>query len=185
MLVNDEISHHDQTSSTQSPFVRRVAQREEVVRELSQQLGRNYAAYAQVSQAILAQQQTMPLTDFKALEFLLSFGSLPTGQLAQLTGLSHGGIATLISRLENAGLVTRDRHPEDRRIVAICADHEQCAGLSFPMDQMEEAIAGIAERYSSRELSIVSSFLEDCAKLLHTFNMQQLETASQATAASS
>ena len=123
--------------------------------------------------------------NFKALEFLLSFGSLPTGQLAQLTGLSHGGIATLISRLENAGLVTRDRHPEDRRIVAICADHEQCAGLSFPMNQMEEAIAGIAERYSSRELSIVSSFLEDCAKLLHTFNMQQLETASQATAASS
>lgn len=183
MLVNDEISHHDLASSTQSPFVRRVAQRE-VVRELSQQLGRNYAAFAQVSQAVLAQQQAMPLTDFKALEFLLSFGSLPTGQLAQLTGLSHGGIATLISRLENAGLVTRDRHPEDRRIVAICADHEQCAGLSFPMNQMEEAIAGIAERYSSRELSIVSSFLEDCAKLLHTFNMQQLETASQATAAS-
>ena len=177
MLVNNEVSRRDLPSSVPPSYLRQE-DNQGAVQALSEQLGRNYAVYAQAAQSILAQQQGLPLTAFKALEFLLTFGPLPTGQLAHLTGLSHGGIAALLSRLEAANLITRDRHPDDRRIVAIRANRERCAHFLFPMEYMKEIMTEVSSSYSSRELSIVSSFLEDCAKQLHAFNAQQLNAIS-------
>ena len=177
MLVSEASSRHDAQPLASQAYLHQETPRK-MAQDLSEQLGRNYAIYAQAGQSILAQQQGMPLTDFKALEFLLTFGPLPTGQLAQLTGLSHGGIAALISRLEAAGLITRDRHPNDRRVVAIRANHEQCEQLTFPMTHMKEVMAEMLDSYSSGEASIIQSFLEDCATKLHAFNAQQLHAIS-------
>ncbi len=41
---------------------------------------------------------------------------LPTGTLAELLGLDRSNITSVVDRLEEGGFVTREPHPEDRRV---------------------------------------------------------------------
>ncbi|SUV88311.1 marR family transcriptional regulator [Bordetella pertussis] len=63
------------------------------------------------SQAAMAERLGLSLTELKALDLVLEFDALPTGQLGQLLGISWGGATALINRLEAAGYVQRGRHP--------------------------------------------------------------------------
>lgn len=46
-------------------------------------------------------------------------GTLATGQIAQRLSLPQNALTPIIDRLERAGLVTRDRDPDDRRVVHV------------------------------------------------------------------
>ena len=41
---------------------------------------------------------------------------LPTGALAEQLGLDRSNVTSVVDRLEAGGLVTREAHPEDRRV---------------------------------------------------------------------
>ena len=60
-------------------------------------------------------------------------GPLRPGQLAQLCGLSTGGVSLLLDRLESAGLVRRSRGavPHDRRAVVTTITDPGCEVLSL------------------------------------------------------
>lgn len=123
----------------------------------------------------MAQQSGMPLPELKAMEFLQEFCLLSTGDLAQLMGLSHGGVATLIDRLEHAGLATRQRHPADRRIIAIRPEPAQAGRLPSPRQRMQDVIREIASRYSQEELEAIHGFLEQCGESLSRLSMRWLD----------
>jgi len=55
------------------------------------------------------------ITDHKSLELIHRYGSMPAGRLADLTGLTTGGVTGIIDRLEEAGYVRRVNDPKDRR----------------------------------------------------------------------
>ncbi|HLI06811.1 MAG TPA: MarR family transcriptional regulator [Ktedonobacteraceae bacterium] len=51
----------------------------------------------------------------QVIDILDSTGTVTAGQLADLTGLTTGAITGMLNRLEEAGLVRRERDPNDGR----------------------------------------------------------------------
>lgn len=63
------------------------------------------------------------MSAFDVLATLLRSGPpyrVTAGELAGISLVSTGGITQRLDRLENAGLVTRERDPDDRRVVYAC-----------------------------------------------------------------
>src|SRR5262245_56055201 len=87
---------------------------EELVRELRQcyGLGASFfrAAGAQIE---------MTDTDMQVIDLLESSGDATAGQLANLMGLTTGTFTAILHRLEKAGLVQRERDPNDGRRVIV------------------------------------------------------------------
>jgi DNA-binding MarR family transcriptional regulator len=63
----------------------------------------------------LADILNLHITDHRCLYFLHSYGAMPAGRLAELTGLTTAGVTGIIDRLEEAGYVRRANDPKDRR----------------------------------------------------------------------
>ncbi|MDA7640439.1 MarR family transcriptional regulator [Opitutaceae bacterium] len=59
------------------------------------------------------------ISDFAVLEYLKTKGPQPVNTIAQSMMLTSGSMTTAIDRAEKRGLVTRKRHPEDRRVVIV------------------------------------------------------------------
>jgi DNA-binding MarR family transcriptional regulator len=55
------------------------------------------------------------LTDHRCMHFLHSYGAMPAGRLAELTGLTTAAVTGIIDRLEEAGYARRVNDPNDRR----------------------------------------------------------------------
>ncbi len=61
----------------------------------------------------------MAVTDLQVLELLESDGPATAGELADRTGLTTGAITGMLNRLEEAGLIQRERDPDDGRRVIV------------------------------------------------------------------
>lgn len=59
------------------------------------------------------------ISDFAVLEYLKTKGPQPVNTIARSMMLTSGSMTTAIDRAESKGLVTRERHPDDRRIVVV------------------------------------------------------------------
>lgn len=70
------------------------------------------------SQAV-AERVGITATELETLELFNLYGSMSPGRLAELTGLTTGGVTRLIDRLERGGFVAREPDPEDRRRVVL------------------------------------------------------------------
>src|SRR5215510_11464884 len=58
-------------------------------------------------------------TDLNCLNILSFSGRMTAGELARATGLTTASITGVVDRLEEAGYVTRERDPRDRRRVVV------------------------------------------------------------------
>ncbi|MGH3628287.1 MAG: MarR family winged helix-turn-helix transcriptional regulator, partial [Sciscionella sp.] len=79
----------------------------------------------------LAARIGVTVTDMQVIESLTSSGPMTAGQLAELTGLTTGAITGMLNRLEEAGLVRRERDPKDARrvIVRLPPDTDHIRGI--------------------------------------------------------
>ncbi|OZI32388.1 MarR family transcriptional regulator [Bordetella genomosp. 10] len=149
--------------------------RQNLLDDVALMLGRQFSAYTAVCQATLAAQLGMPLSDLRALEMVVEFDALPTGQLAQLLGISSGGATALINRLEETGYVKRDRHPLDRRIIVIRPVPARCAVLKRRRLVADEVILQ-ARRHDHQQLQAMHGFLAQCIRALRHETLSWLET---------
>ncbi|MBO1112376.1 MarR family winged helix-turn-helix transcriptional regulator [Bordetella petrii] len=147
-----------------------------MIDDISLMLGRQFAAYTAACQAALSEKMGIALADLKALDLVLEFESLPTGQLAQLMGISPGGATALINRLEAAGYVERGRHPLDRRIIVIRPVDEQCRALLAERHAIAREVALLSRNFDTAQLETVHSFLAQCLKALRHDTRVWLET---------
>ena len=98
-------------------------------------------------------------TDLNCLNILSFSGRMTAGELARATGLTTASITGVVDRLEEAGYVTRERDPHDRRRVVVQVVLEKAlkdvASVFRPMirDWQE-----VAERYSDDELRLIVDF---------------------------
>ena len=90
-----------------------------------------------LSQAV-AERLGINSTDLESMDFLNLYGPMTPGRMAELTGLSSGGVTRLIDRMERAGYVRREADPKDRRKVIIQPTWD--AGASH----VEPLFAGLA-----------------------------------------
>ena len=98
-------------------------------------------------------------TDLNCLNILSFSGHMTAGELARATGLTTASITGVIDRLEEAGYVSRERDPHDRRRVVVTLALDQAlrnvASVFLPMlrDWRE-----MAARYSDDELRLIVDF---------------------------
>src|SRR5690242_4782542 len=92
--------------------------RMELLRELARELRQSSGLGASFFRAAAAR-IGMTDTDMQVIDSLDSAGPMTAGQLADLTGLTTGAITGMLNRLEEAGLVRRERDPNDGRRVIV------------------------------------------------------------------
>src|SRR6516162_10151499 len=103
----------------------------------------------------------MTVTDMQVIDLLESTGPMTAGQLADLTGLTTGAITGMLNRLEEAGLVRRDRDPEDGRrvIVRLSEDRERIRGLGPIFDLVGKSWEELSSHYDDAQLAFLVEFL--------------------------
>jgi DNA-binding MarR family transcriptional regulator len=97
-------------------------------------------------------------SDLECLDFLNLEGRVTAGRLAEVTGLTTGAITGVVDRLEQAGLVRRERDESDRRKVFIAAIPENVAKIGRFYEHMQRAMLKLWETYSDAELRLLLRF---------------------------
>ena len=119
-----------------------------------------------------AAQSGMTDTDLQVLDILESAGPMIAGQLADLTGLTTGAITGMLNRLEEAGLVRRERDPNDGRrvIVRLAPSKEKRPKIGPIFDALGKAWEDLASHYNDEQLAFLLEFL----KRSNTLTRQEL-----------
>ena len=132
---------------------RRRALRESLIRET-----RHFLAEAILFNQQLADRLGINPIDYQVLNLLDLFGPATPGDLAQLTGLSSGGMTVVIDRLEQAHYIERERNPRDRRSVIVrfaAAPKRRIATLYKPvLALMDQVLAA----YDLKQLGVINDF---------------------------
>src|SRR5207248_10209509 len=96
----------------------------------------------------------MTVTDMQVMDILDSTGPTTAGQLADLTGLTTGAITGMLNRLEEAGLVRRERDPNDGRrvIVRLERGKDEMHKIGPIFDSLGKAWDELASRSEERRV---------------------------------
>ena len=143
------MSRGSQEKSTKVP--------EELTQELRQFTGLA-ASFFRAAAARLA----LTVTDLQVMDILESTGPSTAGQLADLTGLTTGAITGMLNRLEEAGLVRRERDPNDGRrvIVRLERGKDEMHKIGPIFDSLGKAWDELASDYDDKQIAFLLSFLK-------------------------
>jgi DNA-binding MarR family transcriptional regulator len=135
--------------------------RAEVLGELARELRQFNGLGASFFRAAAAR-LGMTDTDIQVIDLLDSAGPSTAGQLADLTGLTTGAITGMLNRLEEAGLVRRERDPSDGRrvIVRLVPNKDEMQKIDAIFDSLGEAWDDMASTYDDEQLVFLLEFLK-------------------------
>src|SRR5690348_11064826 len=104
----------------------------------------------------------MAVTDIQVIDILDRTGPATAGQLADLTGLTTGSITGMLNRLEEAGLVRRERDPNDGRrvIVQLERDKDEMHKIDSIFDSLGQAWDEMASHYDEEQITFLLEFLK-------------------------
>ncbi|GAB3626982.1 MarR family transcriptional regulator [Pandoraea terrae] len=152
----------------------RHSNRNDLVTGIVRSLGRRLSVYTALYHSALAEQLGLNVTDLNALDLILELESVTAGQLAELMGVSSGGITTVIDRLERAGFVEREKNPHDRRMVMIHPIESRCAEIETYLASISREITAVSAAYDHNELAAIHDFLVQSIRTLksETFRLR-------------
>src|SRR5216683_1559896 len=104
----------------------------------------------------------MTVTDMQVIDILDSTGPTTAGQLADLTGLTTGAITGMLNRLEEAGLVRRERDPNDGRrvIVRLAPGKDEMHEIGPIFASLGMAWDEMASHYDDEQIAFLLEFLK-------------------------
>ncbi len=104
----------------------------------------------------------MTVTDMQVIDLLESTGPSTAGQLADLTGLTTGAITGMLNRLEEGGLVRRERDPSDGRKVIVRLERgaDVVRKVNPIFDSMGNAWLELASHYDDEQIAFLLGFLQ-------------------------
>jgi DNA-binding MarR family transcriptional regulator len=104
----------------------------------------------------------MTVTDMQVIDILDSTDPMTAGQLADLTGLTTGAITGMLNRLEEAGLVRRERDPNDGRrvIVRLARGKDEKHEISSTFASLGKAWDEMASQYDDEQIAFLLEFLK-------------------------
>lgn len=106
-------------------------------------------------------------TDSLAMSYLSETGPIPAGRLAELAEVTTGAVTGIVDRLENAGLVTRQIDPEDRRrvlVVPAASGNGREAWRLF--DPLAKQFRALVRGYGEDEIEVILDFVSRAADML-------------------
>ena len=81
--------------------------------------GRETSRLSMVFRYAIAERLGLTVSDLECLDYLADVGSATAGQVAERTNLTTGAVTSMLRRLQQAGYVTAERDPADRRRVTV------------------------------------------------------------------
>ena len=147
----------------------------ELVRELRQFSGLG-ASFFRAAAARIG----MTDTDLQVIDILESSGEMTAGQIADLTWLTTGAITGMLNRLEEAGLISRERDPYDGRrvIVRLERGSDEMRQISTIFDSTGKAWEEMASQYSDEQIVLLIEFVKRSNALSRGEIMRLRETSS-------
>ncbi len=135
--------------------------RAEALSELTRELRQSTSLGASFFRAAAAR-IGITVTDMQVIDVLHLTGPMTAGQLADLAGLTTGAITGMLNRLEEAGLVRRERDPNDGRrvIVRLIPDKDEMQKIDSIFDSLGEAWDDMASPYDDEHLAFLLEFLK-------------------------
>ncbi|MDQ0363838.1 MarR family winged helix-turn-helix transcriptional regulator [Catenuloplanes indicus] len=118
--------------------------------------GREMTRLSTVFRSTIADRLGLTVSDLECLDFLADAGSATAGQVAARTGLTTGAVTSMLRRLQQAGYVTAERDPADRRRVIVTLRPERAAELERPYERFAARAAQLAEGYSAGEVRLLA-----------------------------
>ena len=100
-------------------------------------------------------------TDIQVMDILDLAGEVSAGQLAELMGMTTGAIARILNRLEEAGIVRRERDPNDGRrvIVRLARGTDEMPKIGSMFDALGNVWEELASDYDDEQMAFLLSFL--------------------------
>ena len=100
-------------------------------------------------------------TDIQVMDILDLAGEVSAGQLADLMGMTTGATARILNRLEEVGLVRRERDPNDGRrvIVRLERGKDKMPKIGPIFDSLGNAWEELASDYDDEQIAFLLSFL--------------------------
>jgi DNA-binding MarR family transcriptional regulator len=117
--------------------------------------GRETARLSTVFRYAIAERLGLTVSDLECLDFLADVGSVTAGQVADRTNLTTGAVTSMLRRLQQAGYVTAERDPADRRRVIVTLRPERTAELERPYERFAEHAAKLIEGYREEEVRLL------------------------------
>lgn len=133
----------------------------DLARELARELRQSYGLGASFFRAMAARIE-MTDTDVQVIDLLESGGDSTAGQLASLMGLTTGTFTAILNRLEKAGLVRRERDPNDGRkvIVKLAAGSDKSREIDLLFASFGKAWGEMAAQYNDEQKTLLLAFLQ-------------------------
>ena len=94
--------------------------------------------------------------------------AMTAGELAAAIGLSSPATSALISRLESAGHIDRERDPDDRRRVILTPTPSAIAGAIAYFQPMGDAVTAALFGCDSTDTAVIAGFLERLVRSINT-----------------
>jgi DNA-binding MarR family transcriptional regulator len=129
----------------------------ELARELRQFHGLSASFYRAAAARI-----GMNVTDMQVMDILETSGPATAGQLADLTGLTTGAITGMLNRLEETGLVRRERDPNDGRrvIVRLAQGKDERHEIEPIFASLGKEWDDMASHYDDEQIAFLLEFLK-------------------------
>lgn len=106
----------------------------------------------------------MTATDLQVVDILDGAGPATPGELAELTGLTTGAIAGMLNRLEESGLLRRERDPVDGRRVIVRLDSasERMRAIESVFQSLALAWDEALSAFDEEQARLIADFLRRC-----------------------
>ena len=117
--------------------------------------GRETSRLSMVFRYAIAERLGLTVSDLECLDHLADSGSATAGQIAERTNLTTGAVTSMLRRLQQAGYVTAERDPADRRRVIVTLRPERVADLERPYERFAERAERLVEGYSVEEVGLL------------------------------
>jgi DNA-binding MarR family transcriptional regulator len=119
----------------------------------------------QYQRAARARQTGDHQVELAALEHLSALGGLTPGELGHRLGLTSGGVTALAGRLIDAGHVSREPHPHDKRMKVLTISPEGEAHLARQLAPVEAPADRLLAWLNEDDAALLARFLDSLAAL--------------------
>jgi MarR family transcriptional regulator, organic hydroperoxide resistance regulator len=117
--------------------------------------GRENSRLSMVFRYAVADRLGLTVSDLECLDHLADVGSATAGQVAERTNLTTGAVTSMLRRLQQAGWVTAERDPADRRRVIVTLRPERAAELEQPYERFAVRAKQLIEGYGVDDLRLL------------------------------
>lgn len=104
--------------------------------------------------------------EMKALDVLMRDGAMSAKGLGQRLGMHPATMTGILDKLENGGWVTRERDPEDRRVVLIQPVRERVSEIVRLFAGMASLATDMLEKYDADQLATIEDFLTNVVAMV-------------------